>query len=194
MKGRTMPLLKLTPAEAKETSDRYRGFPTIRVVVEALRRNPDAFLNPIAALRRVAAETRTSPFSREVVVAAFAESEATMAAWRRVAAETRTSPFSREVIMAAFAESETPPRVLSEAPSLDFARLRALCGDPRVFPLLDVSGPHGASVDFACLAGERGAKSLDVEAAKRNLTKQDAESFDGAFSAAAPASTQDWRL
>ena len=94
--------------------------------------------------------------------AALARSAAP-AAWRRIAAEAQASRPSREQIMPTFAAPPPSSRILSEAPSLDFARLRALCGDPRVFPLLDVSGPHEASADLACLTGARGAKPFDGE-------------------------------
>jgi len=99
-----MRLTTITAAEMKAVVDSGRLLPSVRAAIDALRRDPSAFALPaaMAACRRVAAETRTSPFSREVVTAAFTESAATMAAVRRVAAETRASPFSREVIMPTF--------------------------------------------------------------------------------------------
>ena len=68
-----MRLTTITAAEMKAVVDSGRLLPSVRAAIDALRRDPSAFALPavMAACRRVAAETRASPFSREVIMPTF---------------------------------------------------------------------------------------------------------------------------
>ena len=114
--------------------------------------------------------------------AALARSAAPVA-WRRIAAEAQASRPSREQIIPTFAAPPRSLRVLSEALSLDLARLYASCSDPLAFPLLDVFGPHEASVDFACLTAARGAEMFDAKAPRVGRAEREEGNRHAAFDA-----------
>jgi hypothetical protein len=85
-----MGLLKLTAAEAREIVDRSQRSPSIRAVVDALRRNPDAIPDPIAAVRR-AAIAAAAPVSLKQIAATFA----TVSLPRRVLCEDLSDRLGR---------------------------------------------------------------------------------------------------
>jgi hypothetical protein len=67
-----MELFELTAADARAIADSNRRTPSIRAVLDAMRRDPDALLDPTAAVRRAARAEAATPLSLKQISAAFA--------------------------------------------------------------------------------------------------------------------------
>lgn len=146
---------ELTAANARAIAARSPQSPSIRAVVDALRRDPDAFSGPMAAVRRAAIAAATAPVSLKQISAAFAA----LPSPRRL---------SHEDLLPGL------PRLRAGDANLIEFPLRQLSA-PRNSSAIDVARPAGA----------RGAKPFDAAAAKQDLAERRAESLDDALSAAA---------